>query len=114
MISSNVRTPIFAIHSRASLELGAEFRVGGGDADGTGVEVALADVDAAHGDHGGGAEVELFGAEHGGDDYVAAVADAAVGAEDDAVAEVVDEECLLGFGEAELPRGSCVFGGGKR
>jgi hypothetical protein len=129
MSSSSERTPSAAMwlagflgdgvevvddHFGRALEFGAEFRIGGGDADRAGVEVALADIDAAHGDHGGGAEVELLGAEDGGDDDVLAVADAAVGAEGDAVAEVVDEQRLLGLGEAEFPGRAGVFGGGKR
>ena len=101
-------------HFRRALEFGAEFRVGGGHADGAGVEVALADIDAAHGDHGGGAEVELLRAEDGGDDHIAAVADAAVRAECHAIAQVVDQQSLLGLSQAEFPGGAGVFGGRKR
>ncbi len=101
-------------HFRRAFELGAKLGIGCGDADGAGVEVALADVNATHGDHGGGAEVELLGAEDGGDNDVAAILDAAVGAEDNAVAEVVDDQRLLGLGQAQLPGGTSVFGGGKR
>ena len=77
-------------HFRRAFELGAELGIGGGDPDRAGVEVALADVNAAHRDHRRGAEVELLRSKDGSDDHIAAVADSAVGAEDDAVAKVVD------------------------
>jgi hypothetical protein len=97
-----------------ALELGAQIVALGGDADRAGVEVALADVDAAEGDEGDGAEVELLGAQDGGVDDVAPGAQAAVGAQGHAAAQVVEHEHLLGFGEAELPRQTGVFDGRDR
>jgi hypothetical protein len=82
----------------------AEFGVLGGDADGAGVEVADAHHDAAEGDEGRGGEAELLGAEQGGDDDVASGFELAVGFDGDAAAEVVEDEGLVGFGEAEFPR----------
>ena len=100
-------------HFGRALELRAELRIRGGDADRAGVEVAFPDIHAAHGDHGGGAEIELLRAEDGGDDNVLAVLDPAVGAEGDAVAEVIDDEGLLRLGKAELPGRTSVLCGGK-
>ena len=51
------------------------------DADRAGVGMALPHHDAAHGDQRGRADAEFLGAEHRGDDDVAAGADAAVGAQ---------------------------------
>ena len=52
--------------------------------------MAFSRINAAHRDHRRGAEVELLRSKDGSDDHVAHVADSTVGAEDDAVAEVVD------------------------
>ena len=70
----------------------------------TGVEVALARHVAADRDERRGPERELLGAEQRGDEQVAAGLEAAVGAQRDAVAEVVAEQDLVDLGQAELPR----------
>ena len=57
----------------------AELGVLRGDADGAGVEVALAHHDAAERDERRGGEAEFFGAEQRGDDDVAAGLELAVG-----------------------------------
>ena len=101
-------------HLGRAFEFGAELFVLRGDADGAGVQMALAHIDAAGGDERGGAEVELLGAEDRGHDDVDAGAHSAVGAEDDAAAQVVEDERLLGFGDAEFPRAAGVFDRGKR
>ena len=67
-------------HLRGAFEFGAEFGIGGGDANGAIVEVALANIHTAHRDHRGGAEVELLCSENGGNDHIATVADATIGA----------------------------------
>ena len=51
-----------------------------------------------------GGEAELLGAEQRGDHDVAAGLQLAVDLHDDAVAQAVAHERLLGLGEAELPR----------
>ena len=58
---------------------------------------------------GRGGEAELLGAEQRGDDDVAAGLELAVDLHDDAVAQAVEHEGLLGLGEAELPRGTGVL-----
>ena len=84
-------------------ELAAQFRVLGRNADRAGVQVALAHHDAAGGDQGRGREAHLVGAEQGGHDNVAPGADASVGLDRDAAAQVVEHQGLLGFGKADLP-----------
>jgi hypothetical protein len=84
-------------------EAGAQLGVLGGDADRAGVEVADAHHDAARHDQRRGGEAELLGAEQRGDHDVAAGLQLAVGLHDDAVAQAVEQQRLLGLGEAELP-----------
>jgi hypothetical protein len=91
----------------------ARLGVLGGDADGAGVEVALAHVDAAHGDEGDGAEIVLLGAEDGGVDDVEPGAQAAVGAQGDAVAQAIEHEDLLGLGDADFPGQAGVLDGAE-
>ena len=92
----------------------AQDRVLGGDADGAGVEVALAHHDAAHGDERRGGEAEFLSAEKGGDDDVAAGLEFAVGLDLDAAAKIVEQQDLLGFGEAEFPGKAGVLDGTER
>ncbi len=86
----------------------------GGDADRAGVQVADAHHDAAGDDERGGREAELLGAEQCGDDDVAAGLELAVGLDDDAVAQPVEQQGLLGLGEAELPGAARVLERGER
>ncbi len=99
---------------RTTGEVLAELRVLGGDADRAGVEVAHAHHDATEGHQRARGEAELFGAEEGGDDDVAAGLQLAVGLDDDAGAEVVEDEGLVGLGEAEFPRQAGMLDGGLR
>ena len=101
-------------HVGRALEFCRSIFVLRGDADGAGVEVALAHINAADGDERGGAEVEFLGAEDRGHDDVDAGAHAAVGAQHDAGAQVVAHEHLLRFGDAEFPRRAGVLDRGKR
>ena len=92
----------------------AQHRVLGRDADRAGVEVADPHHDAA-GDHQRrGREAVLLGAEQRGDDDVAAGLELAVGLDDDPVAQPVEQQRLLGLGEAELPRAAGVLERGQR
>ena len=54
-------------------------------------------------------EAELLGAEQGGDHDVAAGLELAVGLHDDAVAQPVEHQRLLGLGETQLPRAAGVL-----
>ena len=84
----------------------AQLRVLGGDADRAGAQVALAHEDAAQRDQGRGAEAEPLGPQQGADDHVAAGLHLAVDLHEDAVAQAVEHQRLLGLGQAELP-GAC-------
>ena len=92
----------------------AQLGVLGRDADRAGVEVADAHHDAAADDQRRGGEAELLGAEQRGDDDVAAGLELAVDLHDDAVAQPVEQQRLLGLGEAELPRRAGVLERGQR
>ena len=104
----------FTTISGVPLNLRAQLFVLRGDADRAGIQVALAHVDAAERDERGGAEVELLRAEDGGVDDIVAGAHAAIGAEHDAVAQVVEQQHLLRFGDAELPGRAGVLDRGER
>ena len=95
-------------------EVRAQARVLRGDAGRAGVQVADAHHDAAEGDQRRGGEAELLGAEQGGDHDVAAGLQLAVGLDGDAAAQVVEDEGLVGLGQAELPRQAGVLDGGLR
>ena len=69
--------------------------------------------DAADGDHGDRAEAELVRAEQRAHDAVVARLEAAVDAQHDAVAQVVEEECLVRLGESQLPRAARVLDRGE-
>ena len=87
----------------------AQLRVLRRDADGAGVEVADAHHDAARDHQRRGREAELLRAEQRGDDDVAAGLELAVGLHDDPVAQAVDQQRLLGLGQAQLPRRARVL-----
>ncbi len=95
-------------------ELLAELGVLGGDADRAGIEVADPHHDAAHHHQGGGGEAVFLGAQERGDHDVAAGLELAVGLDDDPVAELVQDEGLLGLGQPELPGDAGVLERGQR
>ena len=99
---------------RLAGELRPERRIVGGDADRTGVQVALAHHDAALDDEGSGREAELLGAQQRGDHDITAGLHLSVGFHPDASAQVVQDEGLLRLGQAELPRNAAILNGGKR
>ena len=82
--------------------------------DRAGVQVAGAHHDAAGRDQRRGREAHLVGAEHRRDHHVAAGLQLAVGLHDDARAQVVEQQRLLGLGEADLPRHAGRLDRGQR
>jgi hypothetical protein len=66
--------------------------------------MALAHHDAAGGDQRCGGEAELVGAQQRADRDVAAGAQPAVDLDRDAAAQAVEQQRLLGLGQADLPR----------
>src|SRR5262249_27490746 len=81
----------------------AQHRVLRGDADRTGVEVALAHHDAAGCDQRRGREAELVGAEQRADNHVAPGTDAAVDLHRDTAAQMVGDQRLVRLGKPDLP-----------
>ena len=82
--------------------------------DRAGVEVADPHHDATEHDQGGRGEAELLRPEQGGDDDVSAGLHLAVGLDDDSVSQAVQNQGLLGLGEAQLPGDSGVLDRGLR
>ena len=124
MASSRLRNPSSARYSRVSSAMNskkfttcsalpvyfcAQRLVLRRHADRAGVEVADAHHDAAADHERSGGEAVLLGTEQRGDDDVAAGLQLAVGLHDDAVAQAVEQQRLLGLGEAELPRAAGVL-----
>ncbi len=91
----------------------AQHRILRRDADGAGIEVALAHHDAAGRDQRRRGEAHLIGAEQRGDDDVAARAQAAVDLHHNARAQPVQDQRLLRLGEADLPRAAGVLDRGQ-
>ena len=89
---------------RLALEPGAQLGILGGDALRAGVLLARAHHDAALDHKRRGGEAEFLGTEQRGDDHVAAGLELAVALNDDAGAQTVQNQRLLGFGQADLPR----------
>ena len=92
----------------------AQDRILSGNAHRARVQVALAHHDAAHGDERRGGKAELFSAQQRGDDDVAAGLQLAVGLHLDAAAQIVEQQNLLRFREAELPGQAGVLDGAER
>ena len=94
---------------RLALEFLAKIRVLGGDADGTGVEMTLAHHDAAHRDERCRAQSDLLGAEQRPDDHITAGFHLAVRLQDYAASKVVHDKRLVGFGNSQFPRQTCML-----
>ena len=78
-------------------ELGAQTRILRGDANRTGIKVAHPHHDAAQRHQRRGREAVFLGAQQRGDDHVAAGLELAVGLHDDAIAQLVLYQHLLGL-----------------
>ena len=90
-------------------ELRPQFRILGGNAHRTGVQVADPHHDAAQGDQRAGGETEFLGAQQRCDGQVAARLQLAVGLDNDATAQIVDQQGLMCFGHAQFPRQAGMF-----
>ena len=101
-------------HLRCAIKLFAQFRVLGGDADGTGVFVTDTRHDTALGNHRAGAKAVFVGPQHRRHHHIATGGDPAVGAQADAVADAVDQQGLVGFGQADFPRQTNRFDAAQR
>ena len=99
---------------RCALEAFAQLGVLRGDADRAGVEMALAHHDATGRDQRRGGKAELIGTQQRPDHHVAARAHAAIDLHGDAASQSIGDQCLVRFGQSDLPRRSCVLDGGQR
>ena len=99
---------------RVAAELGAQLWILSSNADGAGVQMADAHHDAAQCNERRGGEAELLSTQKRGDDDVTAGFHLAVRFDDDTAAQIVEDEGLMGFGEAEFPWQASVFHGGLR
>ena len=95
-------------------EAGAEHRVLRGDADGAGVEVALAHHDAAKRDQRRRGEAEFFGAQDRGDHDIATGLELAVGFQPHARAQVVEHQRLVRLSDAQFPGNAGVLDARQR
>src|SRR5204863_7855571 len=87
----------------------AQLRILRRDTDRTGVEMADPHHDATRHDERRGGEAELLRTEQRSDHDIATGLQLAVGLYDDAVAQAVEQQGLLRFGETELPRRASVL-----
>ena len=97
---------------RLALEALAQLRVLGADAHGAGVEVADPHHDAAFAHQQGSAEAEFLRAQHTADGHIAAGEQLRVALDADAAAQTVQDQGLVGLGDAQLPRQTGVLDGG--
>ena len=92
----------------------AQLGVLGADAHRAGVEVADAHHHAAHRNEGAGAETEFLGTQQGGDGYIAAAHQLAVGLDAHAAAQTVHDQALVCLSQTQFPRQTGVVDGVAR
>ncbi len=97
-----------------ALKAGAQLRILGGNALRAGVLLAGAHHDAAFHDQRCGGEAEFLGTKQRGDHHVATGLELAVALHGDAGTQAVQNQRLLGFGQADLPRGAGMLDGVER
>ena len=76
--------------------------------------MADAHHDAAERHQRRGGKAEFFRAQQRGHHDIAAGFELAIGLNHDPAAEIVQQQGLVRFGEAEFPRGAGMFDGGQR
>ncbi len=99
---------------RLSGETLAQVRILGGDADRAGIEMTFAHHDAAGGDQRRGGEAEFVGPQQRPDHHVAPGPQTAVDLHGDPAAQLVQDQGLMGFGQADLPRPAGMLDRGQR
>ena len=93
---------------RFALKVTAQLRVLGSDAHRTGIQIADAHHNAAQSDQRRSGKAELFGTQQGGDDHVASGHQLTVGFQSHTVAQVVEQQRLMGLHQSQLPGQSGV------
>ena len=99
---------------RLALEVLAQLRVLGADAHGAGIQIAHTHHHAALGHQQGSAEAELLCAQHTADGNIAAGEQLGVALDAHAGAQAVQDQGLMGLGDAQLPRQASVLDGSTR
>ena len=94
---------------RLAGEFLTELGILGRDADWASIEVAYSHHNATHDDQRSGREAVLLSAEQGGDDNIAARLELAIGLNHDSVAQSIENQRLLGLGQAKFPRDAGVL-----
>ena len=87
----------------------AQHRILRGHADGAGVEMAFAHHDAACSNQRCGCKAELIRTEQGTNDHVTTGTNATIHLHGNARAEMVFDQGLMRFSQADFPRASRVF-----
>jgi hypothetical protein len=90
-------------------ELRPEIEILGGDANRAGIQMALADHLASHGEQREGAEAETFRPEQGSNHHVTPGAHTPVGFQHHTGALAVGDKDLMGLCNSQLPRRTCMF-----
>ena len=85
-------------------ELLSKFRILGRNPNRAGVEVAFPHHDTAQRDQGGRRESHFLGSQQGRNYDVASGFQTAICLQDDPAAEIIQDQCLMGFGDAKFPR----------
>ena len=93
---------------RFALKVTAQLRVLGSDAHRTGIQIADAHHNAAQSDQRRSGKAELFGTQQGGDDHVASGHQLTVGFQSHTVAQVVEQQRLMGLHQSQFPGQSGV------
>ena len=99
---------------RLTLKLRAQLWILGGDADGAGIEMALAHHDAAEGYQGRSGEAEFLSAQQGRDCDITTGGKFAIRLQANAAAQIIHDQNLLRFGEAQFPGRPGVLERGER
>ena len=94
---------------RFALELAAEFGVRGGDTHRAVIQVTLTHINTAESNQGDGSKVKFFRTQNARNCDVASIAQSAIGAQRDTLAQAVQHEDLLRFSEPQFPRQARVF-----
>ena len=97
---------------RLAAEVLAQLGILGADAHGAGVQIAHTHHHAALGHQQGGAKAELLCAQHTADSHIPAGQQLGVALNAHAGAQTVQDQGLMGLGDAQLPRQTGVLDGG--
>ena len=90
-------------------ELASEDGVLGGDPHGAGVQMTFAHHDATLDHQRRCGKAKLIGTEQGSDRYIATCFHLPIGLHTNAVSEPIHHQCLLRFGQSNLPRAPSVL-----